>query len=126
MLCIKRVCVCLSNSNVKKCETELQALRDSNARLLDTLQEANSSVETWKTQAAACQEENNTLKNKVSHTRTLSLTLTHIQKNTVTITHCLTYRQTHMDSHSLERSPTVDGGRNINLQWVWQVNSNRD
>ncbi|KAL7879308.1 hypothetical protein AOLI_G00102820 [Acnodon oligacanthus] len=54
-----------SNSNAKKCETELQALRESNARLLDALQEANSSVENWKTQAAACQEENNTLKNKI-------------------------------------------------------------
>ncbi|KAI4873892.1 hypothetical protein NFI96_029947, partial [Prochilodus magdalenae] len=53
------------NSNAKKCETELQTLRESNARLLDALQEANSSVENWKTQAAACQEENTTLRNKI-------------------------------------------------------------
>uniref|UniRef100_A0AAY5F647 WH1 domain-containing protein n=1 Tax=Electrophorus electricus TaxID=8005 RepID=A0AAY5F647_ELEEL len=55
-----------SNSNAKKWETELQALRENNVRLGDTLQEANSSVEKWKTQAAVCQEENTTLKKKIS------------------------------------------------------------
>ncbi|XP_076849840.1 homer protein homolog 2 isoform X2 [Brachyhypopomus gauderio] len=55
-----------SNSNAKKWETELQALRENNVRLGDALQEASSSVEKWKTQATACQEENTALKNKIS------------------------------------------------------------
>ncbi|MCJ8733018.1 hypothetical protein PDJAM_G00218120 [Pangasius djambal] len=47
-------------------ESELQALKESNVRLMEALQEANSSVEKWKTHTTACQEENTTLKNKIA------------------------------------------------------------
>ncbi len=36
------MCVCVSDS--KKLEMELQALKDNNARLMDTLQEADSNA----------------------------------------------------------------------------------
>uniref|UniRef100_A0A673JED1 Homer protein homolog 2-like n=1 Tax=Sinocyclocheilus rhinocerous TaxID=307959 RepID=A0A673JED1_9TELE len=49
----------------KKLETELQALMDSNARLTDTLQEANSNAESWKSKVTQSQDENNQLRNKV-------------------------------------------------------------
>ncbi|KAF7698728.1 hypothetical protein HF521_003470 [Silurus meridionalis] len=44
----------------------MQALKESNAQLTEALQEANSSVEKWKSHTAACQEENTTLKNKIT------------------------------------------------------------
>ncbi|KAK3570910.1 hypothetical protein QTP86_029449, partial [Hemibagrus guttatus] len=47
-------------------EPELQALKESNTRLTEALQEANSSVEKWKAHTTACQEENVILKNKIS------------------------------------------------------------
>ncbi|XP_060780268.1 homer protein homolog 2 isoform X2 [Neoarius graeffei] len=47
-------------------EAELQALKESNARLTEALQEANGSVEKWKIHTTACQEENTTLKNKIA------------------------------------------------------------
>ncbi|RXN16404.1 homer -like protein [Labeo rohita] len=50
----------------KKVETELQALKESNARLMDTLQEANSNAENWKSKVMQSQDENNQLKNKIS------------------------------------------------------------
>ncbi|XP_042631721.1 homer protein homolog 2-like isoform X1 [Cyprinus carpio] len=50
----------------KKLETELQALKDSNARLTDTLQEANSNAEGWKSKVMQSQGENNQLRNKIS------------------------------------------------------------
>ncbi|XP_052008275.1 homer protein homolog 2-like isoform X2 [Xyrauchen texanus] len=50
----------------KKWETELQGLKESNARLADALQEANSNAENWKSEVTKCQEENNQLRNKIS------------------------------------------------------------
>ncbi|XP_073785220.1 homer protein homolog 2 isoform X1 [Danio rerio] len=50
----------------KKCESELQALRDSSARLQEALQEAESSAESWKTQATRSLEENNQLRSKIA------------------------------------------------------------
>uniref|UniRef100_A0A671SB27 Homer protein homolog 2-like n=1 Tax=Sinocyclocheilus anshuiensis TaxID=1608454 RepID=A0A671SB27_9TELE len=50
----------------KKLETELQALKDSNARLTDTLQEANSNAESWKSKVTQSQDENNQLRKKIS------------------------------------------------------------
>ncbi len=57
------MCVCVCDS--KKLETELQALKDSNARLMDTLQEADGKAESWKSKVTQSQDENNQLKNKV-------------------------------------------------------------
>ncbi|XP_055030298.1 homer protein homolog 2 isoform X3 [Misgurnus anguillicaudatus] len=50
----------------KKWETELQTLTESNARLMDALQEANSNAESWKSQVSKCQEENSQLRNRIS------------------------------------------------------------
>ncbi|KAK2847659.1 hypothetical protein Q7C36_009341 [Tachysurus vachellii] len=47
-------------------EPELQALKESNTRLTEALQEANISVEKWKAHTIACQEENTKLKNKIA------------------------------------------------------------
>ncbi|XP_017321575.1 homer protein homolog 2 isoform X1 [Ictalurus punctatus] len=47
-------------------EAELQALKENNAQLKEALQEANRSVEKWKTHTSACQEENTILKNKIA------------------------------------------------------------
>lgn len=58
-------------SDSKKVETELQALKESNARLMDTLQEANSNAENWKSKVMQSQDENNQLKNKVKDRRRL-------------------------------------------------------
>lgn len=58
-------------SDSKKVETELQALKESNARLMDTLQEANSNAENWKSKVMQSQDENNQLKNKVKNRRRL-------------------------------------------------------
>ncbi|KAM9480837.1 homer protein homolog 2 isoform 1-T1 [Clarias gariepinus] len=52
-------------------ESELQALKESNARLSDALQEANTSVEKWKAHTSACQEENTILKNKIADLETV-------------------------------------------------------
>ncbi len=60
---LNRVCVCVSDS--KKLEMELQALKDNNARLMDTLQEADSNAESWKSKVTQSQDENNQLRNKV-------------------------------------------------------------
>ncbi|KAF4071767.1 hypothetical protein AMELA_G00266630 [Ameiurus melas] len=47
-------------------EAELQALKENNTQLKEALQEANKSVEKWKTHTSACQEENTILKNKIA------------------------------------------------------------
>lgn len=62
--------VFLSSSNVKKWETELQTLRESNARLTTALQESAASIEHWKKQFSACKEENDQLRSKVAQERT--------------------------------------------------------
>lgn len=54
-----------SNTNAKKWETELQTLRENNARLVDALQESSANVESWKKQLSACKEESDTLRQKV-------------------------------------------------------------
>lgn len=54
-----------SNTNAKKWETELQTLRENNARLVDALQESSANVESWKKQLSACKEESDTLREKV-------------------------------------------------------------
>ncbi|XP_057203602.1 homer protein homolog 2 isoform X2 [Triplophysa rosa] len=50
----------------RKLETELQTLKESNARLVDALQEANSNTDSWKSQVSKCQEENTELRKRVS------------------------------------------------------------
>ncbi|CAG5863877.1 unnamed protein product [Menidia menidia] len=47
-------------------EAELFTLQDSNAKLVEALQEANSSVEQWKNQLAEYQEETDRLKDQVA------------------------------------------------------------
>lgn len=59
-----------SNTNAKKWETELQTLRENNARLVDALQESSANVESWKKQLSACKEESDTLREKVIQPRT--------------------------------------------------------
>lgn len=54
-----------SNSNTKKWETELQALRENNARLVDALQESSANVESWKKQLNACKDESDALRLQV-------------------------------------------------------------
>uniref|UniRef100_A0ABM5EX36 Homer protein homolog 2 isoform X2 n=1 Tax=Pogona vitticeps TaxID=103695 RepID=A0ABM5EX36_9SAUR len=54
-----------SSCNVKKWETELQALRESNARLTSALQESAASIEHWKKQFSICKEENDHLRSKI-------------------------------------------------------------
>lgn len=54
-----------SNTNAKKWETELQTLRENNARLVDALQESSANVESWKKQLNACKEESDALRLKV-------------------------------------------------------------
>lgn len=54
-----------SNTNAKKWETELQTLRENNARLVDALQESSANVESWKKQLSVCKEESDTLRQKV-------------------------------------------------------------
>uniref|UniRef100_A0A8C5S7H7 Homer scaffold protein 2 n=1 Tax=Laticauda laticaudata TaxID=8630 RepID=A0A8C5S7H7_LATLA len=53
-----------NTSNVKKWETELQALRESNARLTTTLQESVASIEHWKKQFSIGKDENDQLRSK--------------------------------------------------------------
>uniref|UniRef100_A0A673J6V9 Homer protein homolog 2-like n=1 Tax=Sinocyclocheilus rhinocerous TaxID=307959 RepID=A0A673J6V9_9TELE len=59
----------------KKLETELQALMDSNARLTDTLQEANSNAESWKSKVT-----------QNTHSHTHSHTHTHTHTHTLACT----------------------------------------
>lgn len=47
-------------------EAELFTLQDSNAKLVEALQEANSSVEQWKKQLAEYQEETDRLRDQVT------------------------------------------------------------
>lgn len=56
-----------SNTNAKKWETELQTLRENNAKLVDALQESSANVESWKKQLNACKEESDTLRKQVVH-----------------------------------------------------------
>lgn len=46
-------------------EAELFTLQDSNAKLVEALQEANSSAEQWKKQLAEYQEETDRLRDQV-------------------------------------------------------------
>ncbi|XP_020493546.1 homer protein homolog 2 isoform X1 [Labrus bergylta] len=55
-----------TNTNAKKWETELQTLRDNNARLVDALQESSANVESWKKQLSVCKEESDTLRGKIA------------------------------------------------------------
>ncbi|XP_029142202.1 homer protein homolog 2 [Protobothrops mucrosquamatus] len=55
----------LSTSNVKKWESELQTLRESNARLTTALQESAASIEHWKKQFSLCKDENDQLQSKI-------------------------------------------------------------
>ncbi|MEQ2196606.1 hypothetical protein XENOCAPTIV_005208 [Xenoophorus captivus] len=54
-----------SNTTAKKYETELQTLKESNARLVDALQESSANVESWKKELSVCQEESETLRKKI-------------------------------------------------------------
>lgn len=49
-------------------EAELFTLQDSNAKLVEALQEANSSVEQWKKQLSEYQEETDRLRDQVTCT----------------------------------------------------------
>jgi len=53
-------------------EAELFTLQDSNAKLVEALQEANSSVEQWKKQLAEYQDETDRLRDQVSGTKRCS------------------------------------------------------
>lgn len=54
-----------SSTNAKKWETELQTLKNNNARLTAALQESTTNVEEWKKQLNAYKEENIRLRKKV-------------------------------------------------------------
>lgn len=54
-----------SSTNAKKWETELQTLKNNNARLTAALQESTANVEEWKKQLNAYKEENIKLRKKV-------------------------------------------------------------
>lgn len=69
-----------SNTNAKKWETELQTLRENNARLVDALQESSANVESWKKQLSACKEESDTLRKKVIHSCTPTGKLNNVDK----------------------------------------------
>lgn len=56
--------ICERNS-----EAELFSLRDSNAKLVAALHEANSSIEHWKTQLAEYQEETDRLREQVRNVK---------------------------------------------------------
>ena len=55
----------ISSANAKKWETELQNLRNNNARLTTALQESTSNVEEWKKQLLLYQDENSRLHTRV-------------------------------------------------------------
>ncbi len=69
-----------SNTNAKKWETELQTLRENNARLVDALQESSANVESWKKQLSACKEESDTLREKVIQAHTPAGKLNNVRK----------------------------------------------
>ncbi|XP_056111764.1 homer protein homolog 2 isoform X4 [Rhinichthys klamathensis goyatoka] len=50
----------------RKCELELQALRESNARLQEVLEEERISAENWRSRVTQSQEEENQLRNQIS------------------------------------------------------------
>ncbi|KAG2470955.1 HOME2 protein, partial [Polypterus senegalus] len=54
------------SANTKKWETELQTLRESNARLIDALQESATNVEQWKKQLEECKDESDQLRKKIT------------------------------------------------------------
>ena len=54
-------------------EAELFTLQDSNAKLVEALQEANGSVEEWKKQLAEYQEETDRLRDQVTTVLTKEL-----------------------------------------------------
>lgn len=56
-------------------EAELFTLQDSNAKLVEALQEANSSVEQWKKQLSEYQEETDRLRDQVTCTSLGNVTL---------------------------------------------------
>ena len=58
-------CLFDSSANAKKWETELQTLKNNNARLTAALQESTTNVEEWKKQLNAYKEENIKLRKKV-------------------------------------------------------------
>ena len=58
-------CLFYSSANAKKWETELQTLKNNNARLTAALQESTTNVEEWKKQLNAYKEENIKLRKKV-------------------------------------------------------------
>uniref|UniRef100_U3F809 Homer protein homolog 2 n=1 Tax=Micrurus fulvius TaxID=8637 RepID=U3F809_MICFL len=60
-----KIALAQSTSNVKKWETELQALRESNARLTTALQESAASIEHWKKQFSISKDENDQLQSKI-------------------------------------------------------------
>lgn len=60
-------CLSTSSTNAKKWETELQTLKNNNARLTAALQESTANVEEWKKQLNAYKEESIRLRKKVSH-----------------------------------------------------------
>lgn len=55
-----------SNANAHKLETELEALRENNARLAEALQESNNGVEMWKQQLAESKQDGDQLRAKVT------------------------------------------------------------
>ena len=55
-----------SSANAKKWETELQTLKNNNARLTAALQESTANVEEWKKQLNAYKEESMRLRKKVT------------------------------------------------------------
>lgn len=57
---------CRSSSNAKKWETELQALKNTNARLTTALQESMTNVDQWHRQLSMYKEENEKYKKKVN------------------------------------------------------------
>ena len=56
---------CASSTNAKKWETELQTLRNNNARLSAALQESATNVDQWKKQLQTYQDENARLHSQV-------------------------------------------------------------
>lgn len=62
------LCVCPLRSVCEiNLEAELFTLQDSNSKLVEALEEANSSVEQWKKQLAEYQEETDRLRDQVMH-----------------------------------------------------------
>ena len=68
-------CLFGSSANAKKWETELQTLKNNNARLTAALQESTTNVEEWKKQLNAYKEENIKLRKKVHACRKNMLNL---------------------------------------------------